>query len=149
MSVSPFDTVAPLERLATILGQVPGIRHVYTGVPKTVAEDVAAYVTVGPQTLIDKASGGVLQRTASYYVTFVYAVEGDSLGAELALAGAVDPFVLLVYGERSQPASPLQSVTLDLTLSTSAEYVSIVGQEYRRYPVLVTVLQQQTIGVAP
>jgi hypothetical protein len=142
-----FDTAGPLERIAELLRELSGVRHVYVGVPKAVDEDVAAYVTVGPQAVIDKASGGLLQRVASYYVTFVYAVEGDSQQAEQALASAVDPFLALLYGERSDPDSPLESVTVDLTLSTSAEYVAIVGQEYRRYPVLVNVLQQQTIGV--
>ena len=146
MSVSPFNTTAPLQRIAELLLLVPGIRTVYVGVPKAIEVDVAAYVTVGPQTVTDKAAGGLLQRLASYYVTFVYAVEGDSEPAELALAGAVDPFLTRLYQERDVEASPLRSVTVDLTLSSSAEYVAVVGQEFRRYPVVVTVLQQQTIG---
>jgi hypothetical protein len=144
-----FDTVAPLQRLTELLATVSGIRVVYTGVPKAVDADVAAYVTAGAQELTDKASGGLLQRTASYDVTLVYAVEGDSQQAELAVAAALDAFVLLLYAERAQPDSPLRTLSgIDLTRSTSAEYLSIVGQEYRRYPIVVDVLQQQTIGVA-
>jgi hypothetical protein len=143
-----FDTVAPLQRLTALLATIAGIRVVYTGVPKAVDADVAAYVTAGAQTVLDKASGGVLQRIASYDVTLVYAVEGDSSQAELAVAAALDALVLLLYAERQQPASPLAGLRgLDLTRSTSAEYLSIVGQEYRRYPIVVDVLQQQTIGV--
>ena len=144
---SAFDAVAPLQRLTELLAQIAGIRVVYTGVPKAVDADVAAYVTAGAQTLTDKAAGGLLQRIASYDITLVYAVEGDSAQAELAVAAALDAFVLLLYAERQEPDSPLRTLSgIDLTRSTSAEYLSIVGQEYRRYPIVVDVLQQQTIG---
>lgn len=144
-----FDTVTPLQRLAELLATISGLRVVYTGVPKAVDADVAAYVTAGAQTIVDKAAGGLLQRIASYDVTLVYAVEGDSQQAELAVASALDAFVLLLYAEREAPDSPLRGLSgIDLTRSTSAEYLNIVGQEYRRYPIVVDVLQQQTIGVA-
>jgi hypothetical protein len=144
VSVQPFNTVAPLNRIVEILNALPGMDEVYIGVPKGIETTVAAYVTVGPQTITDKA-GGLLQRLATYTVTLCYAVEGDSTASELAVAGVLEPLILALYAERDLDGSALEDSAIDLTLAGSAEYQTVAGQEFRRYPINVTVLQQQVL----
>jgi hypothetical protein len=140
-----FDSTGPLNRIVEVLGTV-GVPEVYVGVPKSVEGLVAAYVTLGPQQVIDKANE-LLQRISVYTVTFCYGVESDPEQAERAIAAMVDDLILAVYAERDTPGSALASLnSLDLTLASGAEYQNIVGQEYRRYPVNITVLQQETLG---
>lgn len=141
-----LDTLAPLNRILTVVRALPGMQRVIAGVPKNLEMKVSAYVTTGSHTVIDKANN-LIQRRARYLITLAYAVDSDPTQSELALAGMIDSLILTLLAERDSPTSPLKSSEIDLTLSDTAEYQQYVGQEYRRFPIAVTVVQQDLYGV--
>lgn len=142
-----FDTAPALNRIVEIVEGLPGVQRVYIGVPNTVQGAGACYITVGRQRIIDKANQ-LLQRELRFVLTFCYAVDGTLVeGAERAIAEAVDALIDAVWLETEDGASVLKDLMeIDLSLSDTAEYQVQVGQEYRRYPVGVTYLQQTLIG---
>ena len=141
-----YDTVAPLNRLEAIVAALPGIEQVYIGVPSSVGPSVIAYITVGPQ-VFPKRAGQELQRAARYRVTFAYAVSGDVAAAERSIAACLDNFIRAILGERALANSVLRTVEEpDLTIVADAEYQNM-PQEFRRYPIDVTVRQFEVFSV--
>lgn len=137
----PFDTTGPLTALKALCVSLPGVQSVFVGVPKDFGSRVGVYITVGSQLIVDKANQ-LLQRRARFLLTFGYATGGNVEAAELALASSVDILVPTIYGLRDESGHPLRNNELDLSLSDTAEYALYTGSEYRRFPVVVTVIQQ-------
>lgn len=142
-----FDTTPALNRIVEIVTALPGVQNVYIGVPNQVKGAGACYITLGRQRVIDKANQA-LQRELRFILTFCYAVDGAAVeGAERAIAEAVDALIDAVWLETENGASPLKDlIELDMSLSDTAEYQVNVGQEFRRYPVGVSYIQQTLIG---
>ena len=136
-----FDSTSPLLALQSLCMALPGVQSVYVGVPKNFGTAVGVYITVGAQLIEDKANQ-LLQRRSRYLLTFGYATGGNVQAAELALAASADALILALYPLRDQSGHPLRNCELDLSLNDTAEYQTYTGQEYRRFPVVVTVIQQ-------
>ena len=142
-----FDFSAPLERLVEVLEALPGMPSgaVHTGVPKEITHPVGAYAAVSQVEIIDKANQ-LLQAVVWYEVMLLYSVDQNTLSAsELGIAGMLGPLVLAIFAERDDEDSALKGAVVDFTLAGSAEYQLAVGQEHRRYPVRVGVLQQHSL----
>jgi hypothetical protein len=136
----PFDARAALSRLVTIL--TPLVQQVYVGVPGHVDAKVCAYLNIGSQRLIDKANA-LQQRELRLICTFVYAIDGNVAEAEEEMAEIIDAFLPLIFAERTNPGSALQSLaSVDMALVDEASYEDIAAEEFRRYPVAITVIQQ-------
>ena len=136
-----FDTTGPLDAIKAMCIALPGVQSVFVGVPKDFGAAVGVYITVGSQVIEDKANQ-LLQRRARYLLTFGYATGGNVEAAERAVAASVDIIATTLYGLRDQSGHPLRNTELDLSLSDSAEYALYTGSEYRRFPVVITVIQQ-------
>lgn len=145
-----LDTLGPLNRLVDVLEALPTIQQVYVGVPESVGPQVAAYIALGGQTM-DAEAGQMVQRRASYFIGFTYAVAGAEADAETVLATTIDAFLVALLAERdtgmNAGSGPLvDNVFWDFGLATSPEYAPIAGQEFRVLPVTVTVAQHTTYG---
>ena len=143
-----LDTAAPLARLVTVLEGLPGIGagSVYTGVPESIGPRVAAYVALGGQRF-DTETTNTLQREATYFVGFAYAVEGSEATAETTIAGLLDAFQAALLTERETGMGGLvDSVGWEFSLGDGPEYTPVAGSEFRLYPVLVRVTQHTTYG---
>lgn len=143
-----FDAAPALNRMVAIVEGLPGVQNVYVGVPSRVTGAGACYVTYGRQRVLNKTND-VLQRELRFILTFCYAVDGVAVeGAERAIGEAVDALIDAIWLEVEDGASPLKDlIEVDLSLSDTAEYQVNVGQEFRRYPVAVSYIQQTQIGV--
>jgi len=140
------DLAAPMARIVAVLGGIAGIQQVYTGVPESPTNRVSAYVTIGRIRLTDAAVGGLASHAIEYAVTFVYRVAGAEDTAETILAAVVPAFVSAMLAERrTRLNGTVVSMGLpDFSLAAEAEYIVVAGQEYRRLPCLVPVVQQET-----
>lgn len=143
-----FDSAPPLAAVVTLVTGLPGMQSVFLGVPESLPTRVGAYVTLGNQTIIDRATGGLLQREMRIRVVLGYRVAAQEQGAEQAVAAALDALQAAVYSDRKNngPLSQLlASVRLEMTLAENAEYEGIAGQEFRRLPLVIIGTQQATV----
>jgi hypothetical protein len=143
-----LDLVAPLTALVGVLESAPlaaaGLQQTYRGVPESPGPQVAAYVALSTQRLVDKA-GGLVQREARYRVGFVYAVAGAEATAETTLAAVVDAFLLAVLPERrTNLGGTVDQLSLDLSGGGEPQYVTMAGQEFRLVELDVVTTQQTT-----
>jgi hypothetical protein len=143
-ATAPFNTAGPLQALYDLLTTltVPGLQRVYIGAPESFSNQVSAYVAVAGQRIVDKATG-LLQREARYLVVLGYRVKDHEDTAETTLAAIVDAFVTAIYQDRTL-AGWSRVTSVDLTQADTPQYEIVAGQEYRRLPMVVTVLQSQT-----
>ena len=118
-----------------------------TGTPEGLSRAAAGYVTLGPAQPIDRAAGGLIERTVDCHIVFGYRVKGAEDTAELSIADAVDAFTLAFYASDRKLDGTGESAELDFGLVGSAEYEQIAGQEFRLYPIVVRVKQRQSMAV--
>lgn len=118
-----------------------------TGTPENLGRAAAGYVTLGPAQPVDRAAGGLIERTVDCHIVFGYRVKGAEETAELAVADAVDEFTLAFYASDRTLSGVGTSAELDFGLVGSAEYEQIAGQEFRLYPIVVKVKQRQSMAV--
>ncbi|MBA2388666.1 MAG: hypothetical protein H0V67_00265 [Geodermatophilaceae bacterium] len=139
------DLASPLSRIVTVLTGIAGIQQVYTGVPESPTNRVSAYVTIGRIRLGDAAVGGLARHDVEYAVTFVYRVAGAEATAETTLAAVVPAFITAMLAERrTRLNGTVVSMGLpDFSLAAEADYIVVAGQEYRRLPCLIPVVQQE------
>lgn len=140
---SPFDTAGPLQYLATLLGTLApaGLQRVYIGAPESFSNQVSAYVAMTGQRVIRKNTG-LLQREARYLIVLGYRVKDHEDTAETTIAALVDALVSKLYLDLTLGGWSL-SLDIDLTQADTPQYELAAGQEYRRFPLVVTVTQQQ------
>lgn len=142
-----FDTGGVLSFLAAQIATVTGIQSVSMGAPASIGNQVIAYVALGAQSVVEKATG-LLQREADYYVGLAYAVQDAPASAETTIAAVVDALIALVYADKTL-GGRVTNATLDLTLVRAPLYQDVLGQEYRVYPVIVRTTQQDAFVVNP
>ncbi len=143
-----FRTKAALDALITMVGSIPGVQTVYRGAPESMTNTVSAYVALGGQPIRADRATQLLERQTQFLVVFGYRVKGAEATAENVLSDIVDAFVARFYTDRASgaglfasAATDVETGELDLTLSSSPEYQVSAGQEYRRYPLLVSATQ--------
>jgi hypothetical protein len=136
-----FNAKAPLAALVTLVTGLAGVQSVAKGVPESLGHQVCAYVTLGGQRPFDKASG-LRERELRYRVTFAYRVAGSEGAAEDKLADVVDALEVALYADRTLGGT-VRSLEADFSAADDPRYTMVSGQEYREYPVVVTVKQQR------
>jgi len=148
-----LDSAGPVEAIQDLLeGLNDGAGHallqnVDLGVPTVIGHAVGAYVALAGQRVVIKAQG-VIQRSSDYYVGLCYQVVGAQSGAELALAVALDAFIRAVYLDLTLGGLVLR-IDLNLAVAGTPIYQNIANQEYRTFPIVVTLTQQDTYKVNP
>ncbi len=135
-----LNLAGPLGKITDLLEGLSGIQAVYRGVPENIGSRVSAYVTLGGQT-VDEMAFGVHRRRASYFIAFVYRIQGAEADAENALCSLLDAFIAAVLADPTLGGTVWDS-TLDLSLASDPRYQLIAGQEFRLYPLLLTVEQE-------
>jgi len=139
-----LDSLGPLEALTELLKDQDGIKGVYTGVPQyPAAGRLCAYVGLAGQSVSRPTLRKRLERRANYFVGLVYRVAEAEAKAEQTLAAVLDALVMAFYADTTLGGTAADA-TLDLTLADRPEYADLVGQEYRTFPVMVTVTQYAT-----
>jgi hypothetical protein len=137
-----FDAKGPLAQLATLVTGLTSMQGAAVkGVPKSLAYGVNAYITLGGQELKDIA-GGLRGRWMRYLITFAYRVESAPDDAEDTIADLLDELEAALYADRTMN-STVESLEADFSGADNPSYAAIAGQEFRRYPVVVTVKQRR------
>lgn len=143
-----LNALAPLDALVTMVTAISGVQTVFRGAPESLPTRVSAYVTLGGHT-IDSDEFHGLERVARYLVVFGYRVMGAESTAEATIAAAVDAFEVAFFAARLAGTGLFATATtqvedggLDVSGADSPEYAVYAGQEYRLYPLLVTVSQR-------
>lgn len=143
-----FDTPGALATIAAWVDALSGIQAVYVGVPESVGSQVVAYVTVGGQDAPLRATGGFLRQRIRFVVTFAYHVAGAEATAEQTIAALIDALKRSVWDDPTLGGAVL-SAEVDLAIADQPEYMDWAEQEFRRYPLVVSVEQAETINPSP
>jgi hypothetical protein len=141
-----FDASAALTAVKDLAEGSTGFTIVM-GTPENLARRAAGYVSLGSAQTVDRAAGGLIERTVECHLVLGYRVKGAEGTAELDVAAAVDAFTVAFYASDRRLDGAGTSAELDFGLIGGAEYEKIAGQEYRLYPIVVRVKQRQTMGV--
>jgi hypothetical protein len=135
-------TKVVLNQLVGMVAGIAGIEDAHKGIRESQGPQVSISVSVGGQTLSDKATQ-LFQREAGYFVEFAYAVEGAEDTAEDVLADALDSFIALWLADRTL-GGKCDTSRLDFSLTTDPLYRPTAGQEFRVFPLLVWATQRTT-----
>jgi hypothetical protein len=143
-----WSTLAPMQHLLSLLNglTVSGLQSATIGVPEWPSTQVAAYLTIGGQTFVEKTAGGQIQRTMDYRVVFVYATGSAEDTAETTVAALIDALLDAIYADRTL-GSTIERVDVDATEASQPQYALITGQEFREWPLRVTGTQRKTYPV--
>lgn len=142
-----YNSGAVAAQLVTILTGLSGMGAAQVGAPESVGPRVSAYVTAGGFGSL-RHSGGVMQRDQRFMVMFVYRLDKAEATAETTLMGLVDAFLAAVQADLSLGGT-VNTAQLDGSAADEPSYQLRAGQEYREYPVIVTVTQRGTYTVNP
>lgn len=142
-----FDSAAVAGALVDVLEGLSGMGAVQIGAPESVGTRVSAYVTMGGQEVLRKATG-VIQRQGRFYCMLVYRVDGAEATAETTLMGLVDAFLQALFADLTL-AGTVQALEVTSAAADEPEYQLRAGKEYREYPVIVTVVQRDSYEVNP
>lgn len=143
-----YNTAAVAAELVSILSGLSGIGAAQIGSPESIGVKVSAYVTMGGQSAIRKATG-LAQRETRFYCLFAYRVEGAEATAETTLMGLVDAFMNAIDADLTLNGTVPGVVSVDSSAADEPEYQLRAGKEYREYPVIVTVVQRDSYTVNP
>ena len=135
-----LNTAGPLNQLKTLVESITGIQDVYIGVPENLPKRASAYIALGSQPILLKATG-VAQRDARYQVTFGYRVGGAEAAAELTIAGWLDAFLQELLDDLTL-AGTCEGLDFDTSLADAPGYEKFAGLENRLYPVVVACRQR-------
>jgi hypothetical protein len=138
-----------VELLETIPGLEPqsGVHLVKVGEPKTIGSRVSAFVKVGALPWNDRQTSDLVRRNGELLVWFGYRVQDAPETAELELADIVDAFEELFLTDRKSGklGGTVESMEMDTSAASAADYSQIGGQEFRLYPLVVRFVQSHTI----
>lgn len=142
-----YNSGAVAAKLVTLLTGLSGMGTAQIGAPESVGPKVSAYVTMGGQSVVRKATG-ITQRESRFFVLFAYRVDGAEGTAETTLMEGVDAFLAALYADLT-----LDGTVYALEASSAAadepDYQLRAGKEYREYPMIVTVIQRDSYAVNP
>lgn len=145
-----LNTKAVANQLVTLLEGLAGIGSVQIGVPESWDKRVNAWVSMGSQPLVRKATG-LTARDAHYFVMFAYRIAstaGSESTAETTLMDLVDAFVAAVEADLTLGGT-CKAVDLDLSSGDAPEYQLRAGQEFRQYPIIVSCRQYGSYNTNP
>jgi hypothetical protein len=139
---------APLDALVSMVAGISGVQAVYRGAPESMSNRVSAYVALGGHS-IESDEFRELERQQRYLVVFGYRVQNAEATAEDTIADAVDAFEMAFFSARAAGTGLFATATtqvedgaLDVAGADSPEYAAYAGQEFRLYPLVVTVVQR-------
>lgn len=139
-----FDTPGALARIVTVLKGLNGMGVVGEGSPDLIKSGIGAYVFLMRQEVTDKATS-LLQQRSAFFIGIGYRVGGSEAHAERQSVALVDAFTEAFYAERATDlAGNATSIELDKTIGDTRPYTDWVGEEYRVFPMVLTVVQQST-----
>lgn len=137
-----FSCAAPLAALVALIDSLAVVDETDTGIPKAVTNRVTASVSIGGMSN-NEATIGLLEREVRYFVLFVVRVDNDPAAAEATLAAYLDQFVTALYSPSNRSlGGTAKKVSIDSSLARSPEYMPMVGQEVRLYPLEVVTSQR-------
>lgn len=145
-----FNTLAPMDRIITVLQSAEmvtaGLQRVYKGVPESLANQVSAYLFLGPMDVRDKVAG-LLELDITYYLSIGYRVAGAEATAENVLSAVIDKFIEIFYNtERpGRLNNTCRTCNLDFSRVGRGAYDQVAAQEFRIYPMGVEVTLQSSL----
>lgn len=142
-----YNTSAVLTQLQTIASGLANVGAVQIGAPESVSPRVHIWITMGSMNEVIKA-GGLVQRTTRFLCMFAYRVDSAEATAETTLAALVDAFLQAVNADKTLNGTALSSEVSSQAADEPA-YEVRAAKEYREYPLIVTVTQQDTYEVNP
>jgi hypothetical protein len=145
---APWSTAGPLSALATLLGTLTtaGLQEVFVGVPESFGRQVSSYVTLGEQVIINKTTGGGMQRRMAYRVVIGYMVDGAEATAEATVAAILDAFLDAIFDDRTLGGT-LEQIEVDASEAAQPRYVGVAGSIAREYPIRITGVQRKAFPV--
>jgi hypothetical protein len=105
----------------------------------------SGYVDIGAMPVIDRAAGGLVERSGEFIVVLGYRVKGAEQGAVEAIAKAIDDLQLAYYASDRRLGGVAESSSAEFL--ERPDWQDIVGLEYRMYPIVFVVKQQQSMAV--
>lgn len=139
-----FDAPAVLEAIRAFAAGATGFT-ITIGPPEGFGRAASGYVDLGALPVVDRAAGGLVERTGEFLLILGYRVKGAEAGAVQAIATALDELQRAYYASDRTFGG--------VAVSSSAEFLErptwedIVGLEYRLYPIVFLVKQRESLGV--
>jgi hypothetical protein len=124
-----------------------GLQEVKVGAPANYTYKLSGFVALGASKTIDKATGGLLERTQNYFVGLGYriSVEADVASAEDELADVLDAFTLAFHANRTLGGT-VETAALLAELPDEPTYRPYAVQEFRVYPLVIQTKQRETVA---
>jgi hypothetical protein len=148
-----WNSVTPLQSIKTFLAGLSGIQSAHIGAPESFTTRVTAYVCLGSDGTMDHRTE-VQRGEIGYFCAFGYRVQGAEEAAEIALATAKDDLKQQFTDDRSagtglfaEMTTNAKSARLDLNLAAIPDYAPVAGQEFRLYPFMIYLTQENTFTV--
>jgi len=142
-----YNSTAVANALKALLENLTGMGVVQIGAPSSVGPQVSAYVTMGGQRSVRKATG-ITQRESRFMCMLAYRVDGKETTAETTLMTLVDAAMAALDTDLTL-GGVVKSLTYDATGADEPDYQLRAGKEYREYPIIVTATQRGTYEVNP
>ena len=143
-----LNSGAPAAVLVTILTGLDDMGSVQIGAPASIGTRVSAWVSLGSQRTLRKATG-VVQRETRYLCMLVYRVDNTNEStAETTLMALVDDFMDALHADLTLGGTVLALEAHSLA-ADEPDYQLRAGKEYREYPIVVVTTQQGTYEVNP
>lgn len=143
-----WQAKATLAQLVTFIDGLTGVQSVTKGEPTSYTAAVSASISLGAAPMNDRQTTGNVRRDLEYWVTFGYRTSNNVALAEETLADILDELEskFLVERKTGRLGGTVDSMELDTSPASAAEYRPVAGQEYRLYPVIIRVVQQHTVS---
>lgn len=145
--MSDFNPIALLDAVVALLSASTGIQESLTGEPDSFDYQVTAYSVLGPITIEDEASGGLLMFHVEVFAGFAYRVTGDTDAAERVVVAAVADLTRRFYADRTL-GGVVENGALMFDLNARPNYQIIDDQEHKLYLIRVLGDQREVIQSA-
>lgn len=144
-----WDIRAAMIELVDLLETIPAltpsgtVHMVNVGEPLTIPSRVSAFVKLGAMPFGPRKTTDLVRREGELLVWFGYRVQGAPADAELTLADVVDTFLEFFLEDRKtlRLGGTVESMDVDTSAASAADYSQIGGQEFRLYPMTIRFVQ--------
>lgn len=142
-----FDSSAVATQLVAVLSDLDGMGAAQIGAPESVGPRVHAWVTMGSQAPVRRATG-TMERQSRFMVMLAYRVDNAEATAETTLMGLVDDFMEALFADLTLSGT-VDALEVTSLAADEPDYQLRAGKEYREYPLVVTVIQRGAYTVNP
>lgn len=115
------------------------------GMTEGFSRRASGYVDIGAMPVIDRAAGGLIERSGEFILVLGYRVKGAEEGAVTAIATAIDALQLAYYASDRTFGGVAESSSAEFL--ERPDWQDVVGLEYRLYPIVFIVKQRESLGV--